>query len=80
MNGINNLTMREVVEIEALTGLSITTLADSDTPQGKSLAAIAYVIRKREDKDFTFDQALDMNMTDIQELLGLGEQDPLEVG
>lgn len=76
MNGISTLTMREVAEVEMLAGASITALADERAPQGKSLAAIAFVLRKREDKDFTFDQALDMTFTEIQELLGV--DDPLE--
>ncbi len=72
-DGINNLTMREVATVEELTGASITSLTDSAQPQGKALAAIAYVIRKRTEPDFTFDMALDMNFEDISALLGLAE-------
>lgn len=80
MNQITNLKMREVAEVEALTGLSITALADNKAPQGRALAAIAYIIKKRENPAFTFDDALDLDFEEIQTLLGLGENDPLENG
>jgi hypothetical protein len=80
-NNIGNLTMREVATVEELTGAAISALSDSERPQGKALAAIAYVIKRRTDQDFTFDNALDMDFTEIQALLGLdADEDPLANG
>jgi len=77
MNSISNLTMREVSVIEELSGQSISSLANTSSPQGKALAAMAYVMGRRSNPDLTFDEALDMDFSTVQALLGLDdEEDP----
>lgn len=71
------LTMREIAKVESLSGLPITAAGDEDAPKGKLFAALVYVIKSREDKEFTFDDALDMPMDEIGTVLGLeADEDP----
>jgi len=54
---INDLTIAEVVEIEERTGLPLDALGQADKPKGKMLQALAYIVKRREDPDFTWEQA-----------------------
>lgn len=73
----SKLTLGEIAAIEELSGRSIATLDDNEQPQGKMLAALVYVTKKREDQTFSFKQAMDMDFEEAAALLGLGEdEDP----
>lgn len=67
---LDSLTMRDVATIESLSGLSISELDNEETPKGKLFAAMVFVIKKKDDKKFTFDDALDMPMSELTTLLG----------
>jgi hypothetical protein len=54
---INDLTIAEVVEIEERTGLPLDALGQVDKPKGKMLQALAYIVKRREDPDFTWEMA-----------------------
>jgi len=54
---INDLTIAEVVEIEERTGLPLDALGQADKPKGKMLQALAYIVKRRENPDFTWEQA-----------------------
>ena len=54
---INDLTIAEVVEIEERTGLPLDALGQFDKPKGKMLQALAYIVKRREDPDFTWEMA-----------------------
>jgi hypothetical protein len=54
---VNDLTIAEVVEIEERTGLPLDALGQSDKPKGKMLQALAYIVKRREDPDFTWEMA-----------------------
>ncbi len=54
---INDLTIAEVVEIEERTGLPLDALGQADKPKGKMLQALAYIVKRRDDPDFTWEQA-----------------------
>ena len=54
---INDLTIAEVVEIEERTGLPLDALGQADKPKGKMLQALAYIVKRREDPDFTWEMA-----------------------
>ena len=70
------LTLGEVATIEDLSGTAISNLS-TETPQGKFLAALTMVAKRRSgDPTFTFNAALNMPMLEAQEFLGLGEDDP----
>ena len=54
---VNDLTIAEVVEIEERTGLPLDALGQVDKPKGKMLQALAYIVKRREDPDFTWEMA-----------------------
>ncbi len=54
---INDLTIAEVVEIEERTGLPLDALGQADKPKGKMLQALAFISKRRDDPDFTWEMA-----------------------
>lgn len=54
---LDHLTVGEVEQIEELTGQAFDTLAEPGKPKGKMLRALAFVIRRRTDADFTWEAA-----------------------
>jgi len=54
---INELTIAEVVEIEERTGLPLDALGQADKPKGKMLQALAYIVKRRDDPEFTWEMA-----------------------
>ena len=54
---INDLTIGEIVEIEERTGLPLDALGQADKPKGRMLQALAYIVKRREDPEFTWEQA-----------------------
>jgi hypothetical protein len=54
---VNDLTIAEVVEIEERTGLPLDALGQADKPKGKMLQALAYIVKRRDDPDFTWEMA-----------------------
>jgi hypothetical protein len=75
MLDINNLTLGEISLIEDLSGLAIASIADSDSPKGKALAALAMVAKRRSgEPTFTFNQACALTLQDANALLGVGAE------
>lgn len=74
---IKNLTMGEISKVEELSGLPIGALAEDDKPKGKLMAALAFVVKRREDPKFTLEAANNMTMEEITALL-LGEDDSVK--
>ena len=60
---INDLTIAEVVEIEALTGQPLDALGQPDKPKGLMLQALAYISKRRDNPDFTFEDAGALKIT-----------------
>ena len=54
---INDLTIAEVVEIEALTGQPLDALGQPDKPKGLMLQALAYISKRKDDPSFTVEDA-----------------------
>ena len=54
---INDLTIAEIVEIEERTGMPLDALGQSDKPKGKMLQALAYISKRRDNPDFTWEMA-----------------------
>lgn len=54
---LNHLTIAEIETIEEITGTPIDALQDPKLPKGKTLRAIAYVVGKRDDPEYTLEQA-----------------------
>lgn len=65
---VSRLTLGEVAAVEELSGLAMTDIGESGVPMAKFMAAVAYVIRKRTNPDFTFADALNLRMDDLDEL------------
>jgi len=76
---ISKLTLGEYAQVEDLSGLPISAMADETKPKVKQQIALAYVIKKRSDPTFTYSQAEALTMNDLQELLGSGEDDDPKV-
>ena len=68
---INELTIAEVVEIEERTGLPLDALGQSDRPKGKMLQALAYIVKRRDDPEFTWEQAGELRIS-----AGASDTDP----
>ena len=60
---INDLTIAEVVEIEERTGLPLDALGQADQPKGKILQALAYISKRRDDPDFTWEMAGELKIS-----------------
>lgn len=77
MDIINRLTIGDIAIVEDLSGQSISALSDDNAPKGKALAALAYVVKRKQDKEFTFANALELSMEEVTEILGLdADADP----
>lgn len=66
---LQSLKVREIEEIEDLTGTTIDVAFGAGSPRGKALRALAFVIKKREDPEFTWEDAGELTVR-------LGAPDP----
>jgi hypothetical protein len=81
MFDINSLTVGEMAEVERISGVSLTAMGDATAPKAGLFMALAYVARRREDREFTLDDAKAMTISDIGDILGTGlvaEPDPTQ--
>ena len=60
---INDLTIAEVVEIEERTGLPLDALGQADKPKGKMLQALAYISKRRDNPEFTWEMAGELTIS-----------------
>ena len=60
---VSDLTIAEVVEIEERTGLPLDALGQADKPKGKMLQALAYISKRRDNPDFTWEMAGDLKIS-----------------
>ena len=74
---ITELTLAEVADVERLSKQSFSTVADQGSPKGKVLQALAYVIKRREDPKYKFEDAGKLTFTEANALL-VGDTDPLD--
>lgn len=70
---IADLTIAEIVEVEDLTGMPLDALGQADKPKGRMLQALAYISKKRENPEFTFEDAGKIKITTTET-----KSDPLE--
>lgn len=66
----SELTLRELAELEEELGTPLAGLMEKSQAHG--LAGIAWLVKRRTDPDFTFDDALDLKMGDL-EMIAAGE-------
>ena len=67
---ISQLTIAEVVEIEERTGLPLDALGDADKPKGKVLQALAYIVKRRDNPEFTWEEAGLLRINPVSEKVG----------
>lgn len=67
---IEHLTLGEIAQLEELSGLALSEIADDNAPKGKFLTALAYLAKRREDASFTFSQAEMLTLADVNVILG----------
>lgn len=72
---IKSLTIGELAKVEELAGQPFGHFGNEDKPQFKLTAALVYVLKKREDAKFTWQNALDMNTDELSAFLGTDEED-----
>lgn len=65
---ITNLTLGEISTVEELSGRSLSALSDETAPKGKIMAALAYVLKRRQDPKYTLREAEELTMDQVNEL------------
>ena len=70
---ISDLTIAEVVLIEDKTGLPLDALGDADKPKGRMLQALAFIVKRREDPTYTWEQAGELKINATSEPVDLDE-------
>ena len=75
MDVVSKLTVGDIAIVEELSGMGISVLGDETAPKGKVMAALVYVIKRKENKDFTFKDAMEMTMDEVTAVLGIDEED-----
>lgn len=68
------LTLDEIETIEAIAGVSIDKIAEEDTPKGRNLKAIIYIMKRREDSNYTLEQAGKLSFTEALKLFEVEEK------
>lgn len=76
VNSMQKLTLGEVAAVEEKSGLAVTEIGEPGVPMAKFMAAVAWVFKRRTDPGFTFEQALDLPMSELDGVLGGDEPDP----
>ncbi len=66
---IQNLTLGEIATVERLSGRAFADLAEENLPKGELLSALAFVVNKRANPNFTYEDAQKLTMGDIETLL-----------
>ena len=74
---MKQLTLGEIAKVEDLTGRSID---DQNQPRGKYLIALTYVLKRREDPDFTYADAENMDASEAGDVVGGFFEDTDEPG
>jgi hypothetical protein len=67
---LQTLTLGEVAKIEELSGLSMSAIGDDDAPKGAVLAAFVFVIKRRTDREFTWNAANGVTLPEAMALMG----------
>ena len=66
---IQNLTLGEITQVENLSGRAFVELSDEEAPKGALLTALAFVVKKRADSNYTYEEAQKLTMADIEEIM-----------
>lgn len=69
------LTLEETETLEQLTGFSIDSLMDTGNPRGKVLKCFVWIIKKRNDPNYTIEQASKVTLKEAFAIFN-GDADP----
>ena len=72
----DDLTLGEVEEIEMLVGRGIDEVFANGSPKGRALRVLYYVIKKKENPEYTFEETEKVSQKEALALLG--SSDPKE--
>ena len=73
MFDISTLTLGESAFIERKSGISMAAMGDPDTPKAAMTAALACVLKRRETPGFTYEDALNLTMTEAETIIGMDD-------
>lgn len=76
-NTVEEMTLAEVAEWEQITGQPIDDLMGNGKPRGRALAAMAFIVMKRSNPNYTMADASKLTMTKAIEIM-TGATDPKE--
>lgn len=77
MFDITRLTLGEIDKVETLSGQSVGSLGEDSTPKGKMMAALAFVVKRRQQMSegqppsFTWNEAMDLTLDEANAILGI---------
>jgi hypothetical protein len=72
---ISKLTIGEVAAVEMASGQPIAALGDPNAPKGRLMVALAHVIKKRENPQFTVKEAEALTMDEVMDLLSVSDEE-----
>lgn len=72
MSNINEMTLGEIEEVELLANCSIDELFQDGKPKGRGLRAVAYVMKRRQDPNYKFEDTAKLTQTEAYAFV-LGE-------
>ena len=75
MSKIDTLTAGEMAIAEQKSGMAITALEDPNAPKIALLTALAWVVMKRDNPKTKYEDAQNKTLSDLMDVLGLGEDD-----
>lgn len=75
MNKIESMTMKEISIVEQKSGLSISAMEDPNAQKGLLLTALAWVVKKRDIATFSWEEAENLTLPEVLEVLGLDQDD-----
>lgn len=73
-----SLTIEDVETIEHISGRAIDSIMDDESPKGKTMKAIVFVVKRKENPMYTLDDAGKLSFKEAMEMLQPGDADPKE--
>jgi hypothetical protein len=73
-----SLTIEDVETIEMIAGKAIDSIMDDETPKGKTMKAIVFVLNRKDNPKYTLEDASKVSFKEAMELLNGDESDPKE--
>ena len=67
---LDDLTLGEMEEVEQIVGVPFGEAFEDTTLSAKALLALVYVVKRRENPNFTLDQARNFRLSDLQVSMG----------